>query len=140
LSSHEVQSGDPFDLNDDEATLDQLQDDVEGPSSAVRREVSARGTRAVVRGSTPANRVKHAEADKAEQSNTLREKFFYAATGGTGALLAVNVVLFAAYMKSEWNHIADSVMLAWISATVVEVLGIVYIIAKYLFGDPEKKQ
>ena len=92
----------------------------------------------VKRGQTPANRLKHAQAAKAEQSNTLREKFFRAAMIGTAVLLGVNVVLFFLYMLSEWGHIAEAVMVAWISATVVEVLGIVYIIAKYLFEDGDK--
>jgi hypothetical protein len=57
---------------------------------------------------------------------------------GAGVLLALNVVLFFLYMVSAWGHIAEAVMVAWISATVVEVLGIVYIIAKYLFEDRER--
>lgn len=138
MTVDEVQDGDPFDYLDQDATLDELDDDVVGPSPEMQQQVG-RNRERVPRSRTPAVRLKHAEATKAEQSNTLREKFFFAATGGTGALLTVNIVIFAAYMKSEWGHISEAVMLAWISSTVVEVLGIVYIIARYLFVEPDRK-
>lgn len=129
---------DPFDYDDPDATLDDLFEDIDGPSYAQQQSLAGQKRKPVGRGHTPANRLKHAQAAKAEQSNTLREKFFRWAMIGTGILLGVNVVLFFLYMLSEWGHISEAVMVAWISATVVEVLGIVYIIAKYLFEDGEQ--
>lgn len=137
--SEESRLEDPFEYDDEYATLDQLDEDVLGPSVENQQSVSGRNRAVVPRGKTPATRMKHAAADKAEQSNNLREKFFVAAMSGTGVLLTVNVILFCAYMKSEWGHISEAVMLAWISASVVEVLGIIYIIARYLFVDSEQK-
>lgn len=130
-------SDDVFDYVDQDATIDDLLEDIQGPSDALRRSVSGHNRKEVGKGrqQTPASRIKHAAAAKAEQSNDLREKFFFLAMGGTGALLAVNIVLFALYMTSQWNHIADAVMVTWITSTVVEVLGIIYIIAKYLFDE-----
>lgn len=126
---------DPFDYEDEDATLDDLLEDVHGPSAALQESLAGQKRKPVGRGQTPANRLKHAQATKAEQSNALREKFFRWAMIGTGILLGVNVLLFFLYMVSMWGQISEAVMVAWISATVVEVLGIVYIIAKYLFED-----
>jgi hypothetical protein len=78
-----------------------------------------------------------AQADKAHQQNQLRQRFFTWARWIVSGALAGNFGIFITYMVSQWNHIADKVMMAWISATVVEVLGLAYIIAKYLFGDPK---
>jgi hypothetical protein len=38
-----------------------------------------------------------------------------------------------AYVCSQWHHIDASVMIAYFTSVVVESIGILYVIAKYLF-------
>lgn len=81
-------------------------------------------------------KMNRAEQKKARQQNRLRKRFFkWAGLTVVGSLFG-NFVLFTIFMVWNKGDIADSVMIAWISATVVEVLGIAYIIANYLFDNP----
>jgi hypothetical protein len=76
---------------------------------------------------------------KLRQANRLRKRFYRWTTRVAAAALFLNFAVFGLYMISEWGRLADAVMIAWISATVVEVLGIVAIVARYLFEtDPSK--
>lgn len=84
-------------------------------------------------------KMNRAEQKKARQQNRLRKRFFkWAGLTVVGSLFG-NFVLFTIFMFWNKGDVADSVMIAWISATVVEVLGIAYIIANYLFDNPGSK-
>ncbi|OZE41420.1 MULTISPECIES: hypothetical protein [unclassified Rhodococcus (in: high G+C Gram-positive bacteria)] len=72
---------------------------------------------------------------KEEQANDQREKFFKWSVWAVSGTLVGNFGIFVLYLKSQWGEISDLVMTAWISATVVEVLGIAYIIASHLFPN-----
>lgn len=80
-----------------------------------------------------AREIASAEAKRAHQQNVLRGKFFRWVCWVVGGALAGNFALFSFYIRSQWGHISDSVMISWISASVIEVLGLAYIIARYLF-------
>lgn len=75
-----------------------------------------------------------ASATQHEQDNDHRKNFFWFAVTLAGICIVGNFAVFGVYMGSQWESISDGVMIAWISATIVEVLGIVTIIAQYLFG------
>lgn len=56
-------------------------------------------------------------------------------------LRAVGALVFAAtsfmivYVVSQWNHIEASVMIGYFSSVVVQSIGILYVISKYLSPD-----
>ncbi|MGW0043492.1 hypothetical protein [Rhodococcus sp. NPDC003348] len=87
-----------------------------------------------------AQRIRDAEADKADQENLHRERFFGWAIGAVTFTLLGNFGVIGFYFWSQWSDISEPVMLAWISATVVEVLGIAYIIATHLFKDGSRSK
>ncbi len=90
---------------------------------------------ALLESTTRARSLADAEADRAHQQNHLRERFFAWTRWVVAGALSANFGIFSAYMVSQWHHVSDQVMIAWIGATVIEVLGVALIIAKYLFGD-----
>lgn len=49
------------------------------------------------------------------------------------AIVVVSTVALFVYMYSEWGHVAASVMVSWFGSVVVQVIGIVYLVAAYLF-------
>lgn len=71
----------------------------------------------------------------------MRVKFFRWSATLTSCMIGGNFLLFGYYLWSESTsstaNIPESVMLAWIGATVVEIIGVVTIIATHLF--PGKK-
>lgn len=93
----------------------------------------------------PANLVSQETADKFiraslktdKQKRKLRNDLFRWAIRTTGLVLVLNFVVIGLYLLSQWGRIEATVMVAWISGTVVEILGIVAIIARYLF-EPER--
>lgn len=78
-------------------------------------------------------RSKRAQAERAEQDNDHRKTFVKWVIRAVTGTLAVSVALMVLYVISEWGHIAPQVMVAWFSATVVQTLGLAYVIARYLF-------
>jgi len=77
-----------------------------------------------------------AKISKAHRENDMRSRFFSWASKVAAWTIAANFAVFAAYLTIQAlrpGAIPDGVMLAWISATVVEILGIVAIIARHLF-------
>lgn len=78
--------------------------------------------------------LEHADIDQAYQANALREKFYgYVVRIVTGTMV-VSILLVGLYMWSEWSQIPGSVMIAWFGSSVVQVLGLGYIVARYLFA------
>jgi len=78
--------------------------------------------------------LEHADIDQAYQANELRESFYKYVVRVVTGTLAVSIILVALYMWSEWSEIPGSVMIAWFGSTVVQVLGLGYIVARYLFA------
>ena len=93
----------------------------------------------------PSNSISASDGSKAvraalktdKQKRRLRTKLFRWALWTTSLVLGANVVMFILYFISQWGRVEASVMIAWISGTVVEILGIVAIMARYLF-EPDK--
>lgn len=77
-------------------------------------------------------------ADRA-QARGLRENLFTTVVRLVIWQIAIADGLFATYLLivllAEHRAPDGSVMIAWVSGTVVEVIGILYIIARYLFPD-----
>ncbi|WP_072713759.1 hypothetical protein, partial [Rhodococcus rhodnii] len=76
-----------------------------------------------------------AAAERAKDNNSHRRKLVTWTMWAVSVSLLINAVIFCVYMGSQWGQISDAVMIAWITATVVEVLGIAYIITSDLFKD-----
>ncbi|WP_133960612.1 hypothetical protein [Rathayibacter sp. PhB151] len=79
--------------------------------------------------------------ERTKNENDMRVRFFGWSSKLAGWMIAVNFLLFAAYLAIEAflpeANVPEAVMLAWITATVVEIIGVVLIVAKHLF--PGKK-
>lgn len=77
-----------------------------------------------------------AKIDKARAENKMRKRFFKWASRVAGWIVGLNFGVFAAYLAIQAfapGKIPDPVMYYWITATVVEILGIMAIIARHLF-------
>ena len=81
-------------------------------------------------------RIEKLKADREEQSNKLREKV---ATKSlkfvTRQLIVTNVVVLGYVIFSFWfdHAVPSNVMVAWMSSTFVEVIGILWVITRSLF-------
>ncbi|WP_344734216.1 hypothetical protein [Nocardioides fonticola] len=71
-----------------------------------------------------------------EQAHGFRQRFFNTVTRTLWVALSSSVVLLALYMISEWHEVSPTVMVAYFSAVVVNVLGLAFIVARYVFHDP----
>jgi hypothetical protein len=76
---------------------------------------------------------------KNKLDNSMRSSFFSFIRWLSAACIGGNFGVFVAYLVSQWNHVSDTVIVAWISATVVEVVAIVAIVARYLFQSDKQK-
>lgn len=78
-------------------------------------------------------RARGAAAADAEQNVSLKKTFAWALLALLALqLVATNVAFYIFGASASW-HISDSVMLGWMAATVVEVIGIVLVVVKNLF-------
>lgn len=50
-----------------------------------------------------------------------------------GALVLVATIFMITYVASQWHHIDASVMIGYFSSVVVQSIGILYVISRYLF-------
>lgn len=84
-----------------------------------------------------AARIQDAEADKAEQANRLRTRFFYFGVIAASAtvIASVAVVIICAIWGQK---VSDVVATAFIGSLTVEAIGITKIMAGYLFPPPTK--
>lgn len=78
-------------------------------------------------------RTRGAAAKDAEQNVSLKKTFAWALLALLALQLAATNVAFYIFAASASWHISDSVMLGWMAATVVEVIGIVLVVVKNLF-------
>lgn len=80
-----------------------------------------------------------AEADRLQQANTLRPIFFWSVVAAMSFTLVASVGIMGFYIWSQWDDLDSAVMIAWMSAAVVETIGLAYIVANYLFpSDPRQ--
>lgn len=81
-----------------------------------------------------ASALRKSEVAAAQQAHGMRERFFnFVVRSVVGTLIATGLVM-AAYVVSQWGRLAPGVMVSFYSAVVVQVIGLAYIIARYLFA------
>lgn len=83
-----------------------------------------------------AEQKKRAKISKLTGENEMRSSFFDWASKLAGWVVGLNMAIFIGYMLIQAfapGRIPDAVMLSWIAGTVVEILGIVAIVARHLF-------
>lgn len=85
-----------------------------------------------------ADKLGHAELDNVQQKHDFRPLFIYWSLALMSAAVLLNFATMGLYLRSQWNNLADGVMIAWFAATIVEVLGLGYIVANYLVDGKGK--
>lgn len=88
-----------------------------------------------------ANLLEQEVRDRA-QTHTMRSSFATVIKWTMIGTLAATCLLMAAYLYASIFRqvsIDSTVMVAWFSSTVVQVIGLVYIVANYLFPGEKKK-
>jgi hypothetical protein len=104
-----------------------------GPSSAEEVKNLVRETRAGdFKDASPIDRLNERDIG---QDIALKKKYATTLLWIMGVQIAVADVVFILY--AQWGvdwHVEPTVMQFWLSATVVEVLGIVLVVTKYLFS------
>lgn len=83
--------------------------------------------------------LQEAKKFKAEQENALRDKFFLLAVWLSWAIIGTSIIGIGAYMWFKKADMAESVIITWITAVVVEIIAILKIMAKYLFPPADIK-
>ncbi len=78
-------------------------------------------------------RAESAKADRERQENKLRERVAKWSLWFVLAQLAVTDIAFAAYMLAYHGRVPSQVMIAWMTSTIVEIIGILWVIARSLF-------
>lgn len=84
---------------------------------------------------------RQALSDRVKDENKLRNLLGYVLLGIVGVQLVISDVFLYKFMRA--NPHSTSVMLAWLSACVIEVIGLVWVITRSIFpfndGDRDKK-
>lgn len=76
-----------------------------------------------------------------DQQHKLRSRFFWFALGLAASVVIVGSAVIMIYVCSAKENANPIVLTGWFTTSIVEVLGIIYIIAQYLFaGDPRKRR
>ena len=68
-----------------------------------------------------------------EERRKIRKKIVYPVLCGAGVQFVVADIVFVIYGNANCWHIPSVVMTAWLSATVVQIVGVVLIVMNYLF-------
>ncbi len=79
------------------------------------------------------NQILEAERDRLRQQKTQRRVFFFWAIGAISGILIFNGFVFSWYMDASRGTPSDAVLISWITTSIVEVIGLGYIIARSLF-------
>jgi len=79
------------------------------------------------------NQILGAERDRLEQQKKQRRVFFYWAIAAITGILIFNSVIFVWHMDATRGRPSDTVIISWITTSIVEVIGLGYIIARSLF-------
>lgn len=80
------------------------------------------------------------DLDDRKQTRELRETFAQTIKWTLIGILAATTILMLTYMVSaicRGREIEASVMISWFSSMVVQVIGLMYIVANYLFPKGE---
>lgn len=139
----------PKDARDDRVTdkakVEQLREDVpDGPDVAdltleTQPNAELLEVRKLARESElHARAMEREELARLQQQNDLRRQFFVFASWLAVGVLVFGCALVGYYAWSVDGELEPSVLQFWISSTIVEVLGIIFIIARYLFPPPPK--
>lgn len=78
-----------------------------------------------------------ARLDDATQDRGLRKVLAWWSIGAASSMLLLGTVVFVIYMASQWGEVPLGAIVAYLTSTVVEVLGIVVLVATYLFPKPK---
>jgi hypothetical protein len=70
------------------------------------------------------------ELTEARRYRRATVKFTLRAVGGLDTFATAFMI---AYVASQWHHIEPSVIIAYFSSVVVQSIGVLYVISKYLF-------
>jgi hypothetical protein len=84
--------------------------------------------------------IERARKRNATTDSRLREWLGYGAIAGAGLQLASANVAFYLYAIHKAFDIPPEVIIGWLTATVAQVVGIVLVIAKYLFPEGGPKE
>lgn len=79
------------------------------------------------------HRIRRQELARLTQEHGHRRVFFWWALAAITLVLITSGVMFSCYMAVKGDRIESAVMIAWLSTTLVETLGLGYIIAHSLF-------
>ena len=74
-----------------------------------------------------------AKIDEHKKAIEYRDKLVGFTRKAVGGLITAATAFMAFYIWSQWNHIEESVIIAYFGSVVLEVVGILYVIAQYLF-------
>lgn len=83
------------------------------------------------------SQLNEAEITRLQQQNSLRGKFFWVASALAFLIVASSVVGVGYYVLKAGAEADPLVLITWMTAVIVEILGILKIISMYLF--PESK-
>jgi hypothetical protein len=127
----------------DRAKVDQLRDAVPDGPEANDLTIGAQPNAELLEAGKLAQEREHhvramesQEIARLQQQNALRLRFFTFASALAVGVLVFGCALIGYYAWSVDGKVDPGVLKFWISSTIVEVLGIIYIIARYLFPPP----
>lgn len=78
-------------------------------------------------------RIQTLKAENRQQDIRLRKRLAYWAIAFVGAQLVASNIFFGVYIFSNRADASSQVMTAWLAASVIEVIGILLVIARSLF-------
>lgn len=93
---------------------------------AARREAASRAD-------TLRNEILEAERDRLKQQREHRHAFFIWAVIAISAVLVFGGIMFAWHVAASDGKPSEPVMISWMTTSIVEVIGLGYIIARSLF-------
>ena len=83
--------------------------------------------------------LQNAELGRLTQMSTLRSKFFWLATSLAAAVILASTAGVGYYVIVSGKETEPAVLITWMTAVVVELLGILKIMALYLFPNGNSK-
>lgn len=103
---------------------------------AVKVTPESRSADARARSEELQNEILEAERDRVRQQKGHRTGFFFWAIFAISIILIFNCSIFAWHMVETAGKPNDAVIISWMSTSIVEVIGLGYIIARSLFLSP----
>jgi hypothetical protein len=80
-----------------------------------------------------------AKLNELHAANEYRKTLVKSTQATVAALVTAATVFMGLYIWSQWDHVEASVMIAYFASVVAEVVGILYVIARYLFPSSGTK-